>query len=135
MRKKYLMPELADNLDKIKKNIDFCTEKGVEKELQKGGRYYKKFSELVENTADCALSELYMRLSYVLPDVVREKEDTEFSQFADEYMKMLEDLTDPYLFVLKTVIKTGRHEQITSIFSVAIRQYITEYSKLLKKIA
>lgn len=66
--KVYQISEQVDgNIEKIKKNVDFCNEKGIPEALETGGKYHKAFSKLLEETVDAESKELARSLDALLP--------------------------------------------------------------------
>ena len=58
-KKKILFSEEIDGkIESIRKNKDFCKEKGLENELEEGGKYYKSFSSLLVETMNLILKQV-----------------------------------------------------------------------------
>lgn len=79
-----LNEDITFNLERIQKNIDFCTNAGTPDALKAGGKYFKSFSKLVADTVTMELEELKKRLTQCFPYLPNTKEGKRLSQVIEE---------------------------------------------------
>lgn len=83
-KKVILNDSITFNLERIKKNIDFCNDAGTPEALLKGGKYFASFSKLVTDTIAMELEELKKRLIQYFPYLPNTKEGKRLAKVIDE---------------------------------------------------
>lgn len=79
--------EVDRNFDLIKKNIDFCQEKGIPEALEKGGKYFKNFSKLVATTVAIEIEHLKETLNNLFPYRPNSEEGKRLAQIIQDVIE------------------------------------------------
>lgn len=101
--------EIDDRLDVIKKNIEFCNENGTPEALNEGGKYYRSFTNLIEQTVGIIFTEIKKRVTGILPVARKDKGE----EMARILQKILDDSKVHFADLTKRLDEEGIKKGIT----------------------
>ena len=124
VKKPRISEEIDEKIDLIKKNIEFCQANGIPEALETGGKYFKRFSELISSTVSIELEQLGTALRKMFPFLPNTKEGEKLAQIIQI---TIDNSHDRFAEITRIADEDG----LKSEFTKAAREYADKYVDLM----
>ncbi len=123
-KKPRISEEIDGKIDLIKKNIEFCETNGIPEALEKDGKYFKSFSELVSGTVLLELEQLGAALRKMFPFLPNTGESERLAQIIQMTVDNSHDR-------FAEITRTADEDALKSEFTRATKEYAEKYVELM----
>lgn len=124
VKKIRISAEIDEKIDLIKKNIEFCQEKGIPEALEKGGKYFKSFSELISNTVSLELEQLEATLGKMFPCLPNTKVSEQLAQ-------IIQTTVDNSYDHFAEITRVADEDALKTEFTKATKEYAEKYVEFI----
>ena len=124
VKKPRISEEIDEKIDLIKKNIEFCQANGIPEALETGGKYFKRFSELISGTVAIELEQLGAALRKMFPFLPNTREGEKLAQIIQI---TIDNSHDRFAEITRIADEDG----LKSEFTKAAREYAEKYVDLM----
>lgn len=112
--------EIDTKIDLIRKNIEFCQTNGIPEALEKGGKYFKSFSDLISGTVSMELEHLKASLGKMFPFLSDTREGERLAQ-------IIQNVTDNSRERLTELTRTADEDSLKTELVNTTREYADRY--------
>lgn len=124
VKKIRISAEIDEKIDLIKKNIEFCQEKGIPEALEKGGKYFKSFSELISSTVSLELEQLEAALGKMFPCLPNTKVSEQLAQ-------IIQTTVDNSYDRFAEITRTADEDALKTEFTKVTKEYSEKYVEFI----
>lgn len=125
-REFFISEKVDSNIEKIKKNVDYCNDNGIPDALMEGGKYYKAFNHLIEDTVQLEQLEIEDMLYRSLPTC---------KNISEKLRKIITDITANCKCNLYDLTRDQNYDGIKDIYNTCKTTYSDEYVKCITQFA